>query len=111
MLYRVSLTGNHNRFSVPQLGYLGYQCLTLINLIGISATDLADCKEQNSRGFRDRPRSCRGTPLLAKRGPRVLHVAWARNVRIARPFWLRQPKHCDHLGRNASSLEISRVPD
>jgi hypothetical protein len=26
MLYRVSLTGNHNRFSVPQLGYLGYLC-------------------------------------------------------------------------------------
>ena len=42
MLYRVSLTGNHNRFSVPQLGYLGYHCLTLVNLIGISATDLAD---------------------------------------------------------------------
>jgi hypothetical protein len=61
MLYRVSLTGNHNRFSVPQLGYLGYHCLTLINLIGISATDLADCKEQNSRGLlaaerRPRPR-------------------------------------------------------
>jgi hypothetical protein len=51
MLYRVSLTGNHNRFSVPQLGYLGYHSLTLINLIGISATDLADCKEQNSRGL------------------------------------------------------------
>ena len=24
MLYRVSLTGKHDRFSVPQLGYLGY---------------------------------------------------------------------------------------
>jgi hypothetical protein len=24
MLYRASLTGKHNRFSVPQLGYLGY---------------------------------------------------------------------------------------
>ena len=33
MLYRVSLTGNHNRFTVPQLGYLGYHCRTLINLI------------------------------------------------------------------------------
>jgi hypothetical protein len=40
MPYRVSLTGDHSRFSVPQLGYLGYHCLTLINLIGISATDL-----------------------------------------------------------------------
>ena len=30
MLYRVSLTGKHNRFSVPQLGYLGYHlCLTI----------------------------------------------------------------------------------
>jgi hypothetical protein len=28
MLYRVSLTGKHDRFSVPQLGYLGYQQLT-----------------------------------------------------------------------------------
>jgi hypothetical protein len=25
MLYRVSLTGRHGRFTVPQLGYLGYQ--------------------------------------------------------------------------------------
>ena len=25
MLYRVSLTGKHDRFSVPQLGYLGYR--------------------------------------------------------------------------------------
>ena len=25
MLYRVSLTAKHDRFSVPQLGYLGYQ--------------------------------------------------------------------------------------
>ena len=25
MLYRVSLTGKYNRFSVPQLGYLGYR--------------------------------------------------------------------------------------
>src|ERR1700730_2287226 len=25
MLYRVSLTGKHNQFSVPQLGYLGYR--------------------------------------------------------------------------------------
>jgi len=24
MLYRVSLTGKHERFSAPQLGYLGY---------------------------------------------------------------------------------------
>ena len=29
MLYRVSLTGKHDRFSVPQLGYLGYHRLTL----------------------------------------------------------------------------------
>ena len=29
MLYRVSLTGKQDRFSVPQLGYLGYHQLTL----------------------------------------------------------------------------------
>ena len=35
MLYRVSLTGEHDRFSVPQLGYLGYRDWLCTDLIAL----------------------------------------------------------------------------
>src|SRR5215467_8229105 len=35
MLYRVSLTGKHDRFSVPQLGYLGYHHWLCTDLIAL----------------------------------------------------------------------------
>jgi len=35
MLYRVSLTGKHDRFSVPQLGYLGYRHWLSTDLIAL----------------------------------------------------------------------------